>query len=236
MPPHAALDGYRAVLAPNLHLLRPENAARIAAYVHGGGHLVCGPFSGVVDGHDHIHDGGAPGPLRDVLGVSVDEFWPISDGMAVPLVSGARATLWSEWIEPEGPDTETVDSYASGELAGRPAVTRHRHGTGTAWYTSAHLGDGIAAVLDKVLREAGVRPVLDVPEGVEATVRSGTRGTYLFVLNHGDHDTRTPLTGPYEAGGTDLLTGAAVRDHIDLAPLGAAVLRIATDSPEGTAK
>lgn len=107
------LDNYRAVLAPNLHLLRPEHAARIAAYVRGGGHFVCGPFSGVVDGHDHIHDGGAPGPLRDVLGVSVDEFWPIPDGAGVPLASGARATLWSEWIEPEGPDTETVDTYAA---------------------------------------------------------------------------------------------------------------------------
>ncbi|MFF3955183.1 beta-galactosidase [Streptomyces sp. NPDC001890] len=236
VPPHAGLDGYRAVLAPNLHLLRPENAARITAYVHGGGHFVCGPFSGVVDGHDHIHDGGAPGPLRDVLGVSVDEFWPIPDGSELPLASGARATLWSEWIEPVGPDTETVDSYAAGELAGRPAVTRHRHGTGTAWYVSAHLGDGIAAVLDEALRAAGVRPVLDVPEGVEATVRSGAQGTYLFVLNHADHDTRTPLTGRYGAGGTDLLTGTAVRDHIDLGPLGAAVLRIATDPLEGTAK
>ncbi|MFJ7497177.1 beta-galactosidase [Streptomyces sp. NPDC097727] len=230
VPPHADLDGYRAVLAPNLHLLRPENAVRIAAYVRGGGHLVCGPFSGVVDGHDHIHDGGAPGPLRDVLGVSVDEFWPIPDGEAVRLDSGAEATRWSEWIEPDAPDTEVVDSYASGELTGRPAVTRHPYDGGTAWYVSAHLGEGIAAVLDDVLREAGVRPVLDVPEGVEATVRSGTQGTYLFVLNHSDHDTRTQLTGPYAAGGTDLLTGATVRDHIGLGPLGAAVLRIATDS------
>lgn len=135
-----------------------------------------------------------------------------------------------------GPDTEVVDVYAAGELTGRPAVTRHPYGTGTAWYASAHLGDGIAAVLDEALRAAGVRPVLDVPEGVEATVRSGARGTYLFVLNHGDHDTSTPLTGRFAAGGTDLLTGTAVRDHLALGPLGAAVLRIATESLGETGK
>ncbi|MDK0523708.1 beta-galactosidase [Streptomyces sp. ML-6] len=236
VPPHADLDGYRAVLAPNLHLLRPGNATRIAAYVRGGGHFVCGPFSGVVDGHDHIHDGGAPGPLRDVLGVSVDEFWPIPDGEEVRLASGAGATMWSEWIEPGGPATETVDTYASGELTGRPAVTRHPYGTGTAWYVGAHLGTGIAAVLDEALRAAGVRPVLDVPHGVEATVRTGPQGTYLFVLNHNDHATRTPLTGPWTTGGTDLLTGAAVRDRIDLGPLGAAVLHLTTDSPGETDK
>lgn len=168
--------------------------------------------------------------------MSVDEFWPIPDGEAVQLASGAEATLWSEWIETEGPETEVVDVYAAGELTGRPAVTRHPYGSGTAWYASAHLGDGIGAVLDAALLEAGVRPVLDVPEGVESTVRTSEQGTYLFVLNHTDHDTRTPLTGAYAAGGTDLLTGTTVRDHVRLGPLGAAVLRIASDSLGGTQK
>ncbi|MGW3427114.1 beta-galactosidase [Streptomyces melanosporofaciens] len=239
VPPDAALDGYRAVLAPNLHLLRPEHARRIADYVRGGGHLVCGPFSGVVDGHDHIHDGGAPGPLREVLGLSVDEFWPVPDGETVTLASGAEATLWTEWIVTEG--AETADAYTSGPLAGRPAVTRHPYGSGTAWYVSCHLGEDIGDILDRALTAAGVRPVLDAPEGVEVTVRAGARDTYLFLLNHGDRPARTPLTGAYAAGGTDLLTGEAVHGHITLEPLGAAVIRVAAapgspapDSPGGT--
>ncbi|MER6106329.1 Beta-galactosidase C-terminal domain [Streptomyces sp. NPDC001832] len=136
-------------------------------------------------------------------------------------------------LNPEEKYTEVVDSYASGELTGHPAVTRHPCGTGTAWYASAHLGDGIAALLDDALRAAGVRPVLDVPGGVEATIRCGAEATYLFVLNHNDHHTRTPLSGPYAFGGTDLLTGACGRDHVDLGPLGAAVLRIATTDSLG---
>ncbi|MFE9611318.1 beta-galactosidase [Streptomyces sp. NPDC006012] len=230
VPPDAELDGYRAVLAPNLHLLRPEHAQRITAYVHGGGHFVCGPFSGVVDGHDHIHDGGAPGPLRTALGLSVDEFWPVPDAQTVRLTSGAEATLWTEWIVPE--DAETVDTYASGPLAGRPAVTRNTHGSGTAWYVSCHLGHDIGAVLDRALTAAGVRPLLDAPEGVEATVRTGAHGTYLFLLNHGDRPTSTPLAGAYAAGGTDLLTGQPAHGHVHLEPLGAAVVRVHPD-PQG---
>ncbi|BAU88388.1 beta-galactosidase [Streptomyces laurentii] len=225
VPPDADLAGYRAVLAPSLYLLRPEQARRIADHVRGGGHLVCGPFSGVVDIHDHIHDGGAPGPLREVLGLSVDEFWPVPDGESTALASGAEATLWTEWIVPEG--AETVDTYASGSLAGLPAVTRHAYGAGTAWYVSGHLAEGIGDVLDRALGAAGVRPVLDVPEGVEVTVRTGAQGTYLFLLNHGDQPARTPLTGAYAAGGTDLLTGRAVHDKVTLEPLGAAVVRVA---------
>ncbi|WP_324789302.1 beta-galactosidase [Streptomyces sp. H51] len=234
VPPHAVLDGYRAVLAPNLHLLRPEHARRIADYVHAGGHLVCGPFSGVVDGHDHIHDGGAPGPLRDVLGLSVDEFWPVPDGETTALASGARAALWTEWIVPQG--AETADTYTSGPLSGRPAVTRNHHGSGTAWYVSCHLGEDIGDVLDRALTAAGVQPVLDAPAGVEATTRAGERGTYLFLLNHGDRPARIPLSGAYAAGGTDLLTGQAVHGHVVLEPLGAAVVRVAPapDSTGGT--
>ena len=29
-----------------------------------------------------MHDGGAPGPLRELLGVEVDEHWPVPDGRA----------------------------------------------------------------------------------------------------------------------------------------------------------
>ncbi|MFJ2770825.1 beta-galactosidase [Streptomyces sp. NPDC087300] len=217
VPPHAGLTAYRAVLAPNLHLLRTADARRLTAYVHEGGHLVIGPFSGVVDAHDHLQDGGAPGPLREVLGVSVDEFWPVPDGAGVPLASGATATVWSEWVETAG--AETVDTYAAGPLAGQPAVTRHVHGAGVARYVSCHLPDDIGDVLGPALDEAGVTPCAPVPEGVEATVRHGADASYLFLLNHTD--------GPVsvDADGSDLLTGAPVRGAVRLAPLGAAVLR-----------
>ena len=53
----------------------------LRGFVERGGHLVVGPFSGVVDATEKVHDGGAPGPLRDLLGIEVDEQWPIADGL-----------------------------------------------------------------------------------------------------------------------------------------------------------
>ncbi|MFI6876823.1 beta-galactosidase [Streptomyces sp. NPDC050400] len=217
VPPHADPTRYRAVLAPNLHLLRTADAARLMSYVRDGGHLVCGPFSGVVDEHDHIHDGGAPGPLADLLGLRVDEFWPVPDGDRVRLASGAEATLWTEWIEPT---TAAVhDSYATGPLAGQPAVTRNQAGEGAAWYLSCHLPDAVGDVLDRALADAGVTACAPAPAGVEAVVRTGPTASYLFLLNHTD----TPKDAP--ATGTDLLTGTALHGSVRLAPLGAAVVR-----------
>lgn len=230
VPPTAELAGYPLLLAPNLYLLETAAAERLEAYVRGGGHLVCGPFSGVVDRHDHIHPGGQPGPLRDLLGVVVDEPWPIPDGESVGLDldgTGLSALRWSEWIETGGTDTggaETIARYASGPLAGRPAVTRRRHGDGAAWYLSCHLdAAGTGRLLDRPLAEAGVGAELPgLPEGVEATRRRAADGTtYLFLLNHGRVERHVVLDRP----GTDLLTGTAATG-LTLAPLGAAVLRI----------
>ncbi|MFC4056178.1 beta-galactosidase trimerization domain-containing protein [Actinomadura syzygii] len=181
--------------------------------------------SGVVDEHDHVHLGGYPAPLRDALGIVVDEFWPIPDDASVGVTFGDRAvpsTLWSEWLEPG--TVEPVALYGAGPFAGRPAVTRNAHGAGRAWYVSCHLGQDIGLVLDEALADAGVRPALDVPAGVEATRRDGPSASYLFLLNHRDAEGVLPVPD-----GVDLLTGTAVRGTLRLAPLGAAVLRTPSD-------
>ncbi|MDH6136688.1 beta-galactosidase [Kitasatospora sp. MAA4] len=219
--PGASLDGYRAVLAPNLYLLTEEGAHWLARYVHGGGTLVCGPFSGISDRDDHVHAGGPPGPLRPLLGVVVDEPWPIADGAWTTVRSPSgelRATLWSEWLETEG--AETLARYVCGDLAGRPAVTRNVHGAGAAWYVGCHLGTDIAALLDLALGPTVT--ALPLPPGVEATRRRAGDGTdYLFLLNHGPDSVQLTL----DAAGTDLLTGAAVAGRLTLGALDAAVVR-----------
>ncbi|MEV6103890.1 beta-galactosidase [Streptomyces sp. NPDC051940] len=216
--PGAPLDGYRLLLAPNLYLVTGATADWLRSYVEGGGVLAAGGFSGIADADDHVHPGGHPGPLRDLLGVVVDEHWPIPDGEHTGTELG-DATVWSEWLE--ATDAQVKASYTGGELAGQPAVTRRAHGAGSAWYVSCHLADAGPA-LDPLLAEAGIAAAPGVPPGVERTLRSGADGTsYLFLLNHTAEETvvrRLPA-------GTDLLTGAEVAGELRLGPLGAAVVR-----------
>lgn len=207
VPVDADLSGYRTVLAPNLYLVTEATAERLRSYVAGGGTLVCGFFSGIVDGCDHIHPGGHPGALRDLLGLTVDEFWPLPaetvTALTGPELSGT-GSLWRDWIVTD--TAQVVASYADGELAGRPAVTRNRHGHGTAWYLST-LPD--PATLSRLLRAAGVTGIA-APPGVEVC----RRGQYLFVLNHTGTDTTFPLPdGPRR----DLLSGERFDDRVALA-------------------
>ncbi|MGS2616423.1 beta-galactosidase [Micromonospora sp. LZ34] len=225
LPPDADLDGYRLVVVPNLYLLTAETAAALRDHVERGGTLLVSYFSGVVDETERLHPGGAPGPLQELLGLRVEEFWPLPvDGTIGLDVEGrqGRGLEWSEWVEPAG--AEVVGTFTEGELAGRPAVLRHRHGAGTAWYLATRPDPALMrAVLDRVRAEAGVEPVLPgLPDGVQAVRRHGPDRSYLFLLNHGGVEVTVPLPTP----AVDLLGGGdRPIDLVTLAPRGVAVLR-----------
>ncbi|WP_203416385.1 beta-galactosidase [Jiangella ureilytica] len=224
VPPSRDLSAYKLVVVPNLYLVSEADAARLTAYVDGGGHLLMSFFSGIVDEYDRVHLGGYPAPFRDVLGLRVAEFWPLEEGGTVDVELAGTvtpATVWSEIVEPAG--AEVVGTFASSEPAGGPAVTRNAYGTGVAWYVGTRLADGaMDALVGRVLTGAGVTPVLPgLPAGVQATVRSNDSGRYAFLLNHATATALVPvpaataLVGPAPSGG-----------RVELPPRGVAVLRL----------
>ncbi|RKN38753.1 beta-galactosidase [Streptomyces hoynatensis] len=218
--PEADLGGYRLVVIPQLYLLSDAALDNIAAWVRGGGTLVCGFFTGVADPDDRVREGGVDARLRRVLGIgTVQDWWPLPPGDTVRLSDGSTGSLWREDLDLAG--AQTVAAYAEGELAGRPAVTRARYGEGTAWYVSTLPGHrALAALLAQAAETAGVDPVLPgLPAGVEAV----RRGELLFLLNHGPEQVTVPLPGAYLAS-RDLLTGRAHAAEITLGRYGVAAL------------
>ncbi|MFD0168828.1 beta-galactosidase [Streptomyces decoyicus] len=228
VPPQRELSGYRLVVAPNLYLLTADDAQRLASYVRDGGQLLVSFFSGIVDAHDRVHPGGCPAPLRELLGLRVEEFWPLDEGQSVAVGDGVRtgrADLWSEVIDLEG--AEALAHFTDGDLAGRPAVTRHAYGRGTVWYVGTRLDAALMrALLDDVRAAAGVAPVLPgLPDGVQATVREGLGGRFVFLLNHGARTVEVGLPAPMrDALAADTTGGAGAVDRVTLSARGVAVL------------
>ena len=114
--PEADLAGYRLLLAPALYLVTDEGAESLRRFVAGGGVLVVSFGSGLVDGAGQVRLGGYPGALRDLLGIRVEEFFPLPDGETVPLTNGAHGRTWSELMTVTG--AGVLASYAAGP---RPA-------------------------------------------------------------------------------------------------------------------
>ena len=195
------LSRYRLVIVANQYLLDDAAAAALSAFAEGGGTVLATYFSGIVDEHDHIRLGGYPGALRELLGVRVEEFFPLAPEETIELTGLGTGRVWSELGRVT--DAEVVASYTCGPVAGSPAITRRAAGAGHAWYVGTQLVR-VGELLGQMLGEAGVRPVVPaLPAGVEAVRRIGAQASYLFVINHTDIEVTLP------GSGTDLLGGPA---------------------------
>ncbi|HEY7717706.1 MAG TPA: beta-galactosidase trimerization domain-containing protein, partial [Pedococcus sp.] len=214
--PGTDLSAYRVIVVPTLYLVRDEHAAAIAAAAESGAEVLVTFFSGISDEHDHVRLGGYPGAFRDLLGVRVEEFFPLLPGETVALSEGT-GRLWSEDVTPT--TAEVLGVYAAGPLAGKPAVTRTPAGGGSAWYLSTLPDDrSLDALLGRIVAAAGVSPAAQVAPGVEAVRRSGEHGSWLFLAN----DTAQEQT--VEVAGHDLVSDRPVAGVI-LEPGAVAVVR-----------
>ncbi|MBO3085078.1 beta-galactosidase [Cellulomonas fengjieae] len=213
--PDADLAPYRLVLAPASYLLSTAASENLTRYVAGGGTLLTSYFSAIVDESDAVHVGGYGAPLRDALGLTVEEFLPLREGGRVHLDNGLVARTWTEDLALEG--ARVVSAYADGPAAGRPAITRHQHGDGVGWYVSTALdADALETVMAPVYADAGLAPS-GLPDEVEVVRRHGADADYVIAINHGDEPVAIP------ADGVLLLTGDVAHGSVKV-PAGGVVV------------
>lgn len=222
LPVGASFDDYEVVIAPMLHVVPDDLRRRLEAVVRDGRHVVTTYFSGIVDEHDRVWLGGYPGALRDLLGVSVEEFVPLLPGAPVALASGAVATTWTERIVRVGADVEVLDTYADGDLAGSPAVTRRRVGDGSAVYVSADIARaGARGVLRALAGEIEALRGDDLAADgrLEVIVRVSGGSRFVFLANRTDETVLVSAVG--EALGAQ---GSDDAGALTIAPRSVAVL------------
>lgn len=216
--PSDGFADYDLVIAPTLYLATDATAAALRAFVEAGGHALVSYWSGIVDETSRVREGGYPGAFRELLGIRVDEVFPLFPGDVVRLDDGRSAGLWTESLELRG--AETLAAYADGELAGVPALTRHAVGAGTATYLATRLdASGIQALVDELLELADVAPIVPIASGLEVVRRVGPDASFLFVINHTDAELSAA------AGGVDLVTGARYDGTVVVAPGAVVVVR-----------
>jgi beta-galactosidase len=198
--PDADLSAYKAVLVPTLYMIRPQAAENLERYVAAGGHALVSYWSGIVDETDTVYLGGYPGALRNLLGVRIEEIHPLCKGSTEALSDGTTCVDWNELGQ--ATTAEVLATYTSGSVAGSPAITRNKVGTGSAWYMGAHLQpDGMRSLLKRFLAESDCTSSLEDGLEVEQVRRSSSEGSWLFAINH----SAEPRT--IQASGLDLITG-----------------------------
>jgi beta-galactosidase len=210
--PDSDFSGYQILLAPLLYMIEEGLAQKIRIFVEKGGTLVTGFLSGVADRSDLVFKGGAPGPLKGILGLWVEE----TDALP-PSVSNTICMNDKKWknsypckmifdlIRVE--DAQVMGVYGKDFYAGRPVVTKKATGHGQAWYVASDAQeDFLRDLISFLCAQLGIEPVLtQAAEDVETAIRVGENGErFLFILNHGVKPKDIPLDS-YEC--EDLLSG-----------------------------
>jgi beta-galactosidase len=199
----APLSSYKLVVAPGLAVLTDAAAKNLIDYVKNGGHLVLGQRAAMKDGDNSLQTRRAPGPLEELLGGRVEQWYAIQSADQaspgdIPPVTGTwgktTSKIWAEQLSTSAPDTEVLMRYgkSNGWLDGQPAAMTRKVGKGRITYIGAWMDDTTLLTAAQWMAESsGVTAALGpVPEGVEVYPREGN-GKRLFILVN---FARTPQT------------------------------------------
>ena len=193
-------------------MMKDGLAGKINDYVSQGGQFITTYMSGMVNTSDNVFLGGYPGPLKDVLGIWVEETDAMVPGQHTKVVfeegkKTAEGHYLCDLIHLTGERTETVAQYDSEFYAGTSAITVNSFGKGKAWYVGSRLDhDGLSNFMDGVIRSTGIQGVISTPTDLEITKRVNDSGQSIyFVLNMRNEDRKLP--DELVNGWTDLLTG-----------------------------
>ncbi|THF75107.1 beta-galactosidase [Cohnella fermenti] len=224
------LSGYDIVIAPVLYMVKTGYAQKVEKFVEAGGTFVTTFFSGIVNENDLVTLGGYPGELRKVLGIWAEEIDALFPGVTNQVVmSGERGSLSGTYecgllcdlIHSEG--AEVLATYGSDFYKGMPALTVNKFGQGEAWYVATSPDKRFMEHFLKNLCESkGIKPLANVPAGVEAAERIKGDKSFLFLLNHNAEGAAVELAEG--AGGVELLSGEAASGSVTVPARGVLII------------
>lgn len=223
----APLDRYHVVYAPSLNVIGPRLARHLTAYVRQGGHLVLGPRSGMKDPFNRLNRQRQPGPLAEVLGGRVAQYYALFDPTPVAGTLGeGQGTIWAEQLQPEAHDVHVLLRYGPGYqwFSGTPAVIQRQYGKGEITYLGTILDPALMrSFVDLTLKHAHVTSAFPypVPEHVEVMRRVGQGHSVFIFVNHA----MQPATVDLHQFMTNVLTGEPPVRQIHLAAQGVAVMQ-----------
>ncbi len=210
---------FQLVVAPLLYLLRPGVAESLTQFVENGGTLVTTYWSAFVDEHDRVFEGGAPGPLRKLLGLWVDQLDQLNEGETLNCTPAQPAGLPGAGMMPNDFRLRSFSALtrvetalplaiqAEGLYQGFPALTVNHVGAGRAYFWAGEFCEkGRQAFYERLSSDLRLRRLLvsSPRPGVTVQLRTDGSAEYLFAMNFNDMPVPLMLEeGRYRIAGAD---------------------------------
>ncbi len=215
--PDSDFSQYDLIIAPMLYMVKAGFAEKVEALVERGGTFVTTYHSGRVDETDLAFENGYPGPLARVLGLWVEETDALYDDQTNTIVMADNSGVFTCGHLADLLHTGTaavLATYGEDFYQGMPVVTRNTVGAGDAYYLASDPDDSF---LDRfyvgIVRQYGIAPVIQPPDGVEVTVRYKQGKPIIFLLNHRAESVSVALD---KAGYRSLLHAGLVGSQVTL--------------------
>ena len=208
------LSAYKVLIVPSLYIADNALLERISNYVKQGGHVVMSFKSGFANENSAVRWVRAPGPLREAVGASYQEFSTLEKPIALkddPFKVGDennKVSHWAEFLMPE--HAKTLARYDHPFFGQWSAVTENEFGKGTLIYEGTYLSAALQKELfTKVLREAGLFGS-EQQQPASVHTRSGINRAGKQVHYYFNYSGQTAEAAYNHGTGIDLLTGKSV--------------------------
>ncbi len=220
---------YKVLYAPYLYMMKGDIAKRLTDFVEQGGTLITTTLAGLVDENNRAVYGEYPGPLKELLGIWVEETDPLKpeeknrmvmEPQMLPEESYSCA-FQCDIIHLRG--AKALASYETDFYAGMPALTVNIYGKGEAYYIGTEPEGAFLTDFGKYLcGRLDIKSPYPVSDGIEITRRVNDRKDVVFVLNY-----EKEAEGWVDLGTdvfTDLISGKEVTGKTAVGPYDVLVL------------
>jgi beta-galactosidase len=220
------LNGYRVVIVPAMYVLTEETASNLEKFAAEGGIVVFTPRTGVKDESNTVVNLKLPGLVARMSGIEIEEYisMPIDGDNQVrfghpDLEDEFPTSIWADVIELK--EARAVAWHSQDFYAEKPAATINNFGNGKVIYLGI-MGDEAYynAIARWISGLARIKPLIELPEGVEAADRWQGEKRLLFILNHHTIAKEISLNTSF----IDLLTGKILSGRISIGALDVLIL------------
>jgi beta-galactosidase len=222
-----SFDGLQMLIVPSFIMIDEEFAEKLAAFVQKGGTVAAFARTATRDRRNHVLSVTPPGMLDRLFGITVEEFGKFNKPL-LDICIGSKKRIPAPAYETLKPRTASVAARYSRAADGgnhaacnKPAITINYAGKGKAIYIGTYLNnENAGALIDFITSQAGIEPLAQADEGVEATCRYEEKRRLTFVLNH--HAIPKKIQGL--PSGHDLLSGKECTGTLILEGFGVSVI------------
>jgi beta-galactosidase len=230
IPVNSDISQYHIVVAPLLHVVKPEYKQKLEDYVHNGGNFILTYFSGVLDKDATVFLNGYPGLLKELTGIIVEEYDPLMpDKKNKMKITDTRnhfkheysCDLWCDIIHTT--KAEVIAVFGDDYYAEHPCITENIFGSGRTYYIATRPDESFMHdFITYISRRYDLSLPFKAPERVEVFCRKKNDQIYYFILNFNEKTVTVDLDDNeyYE-----MLSGITIQQKISLQKREVAVLK-----------